>query len=335
VDVYEKDTEVFKQIYTSLSYLKELWFANLELLCVPFGIPTIKYLGISPSGFNATGEFDMRNYYDEVNTRQENVFGAELLRLCKMIAATLGIESELSWRWNSLYKPTEKEKSELLKIETEREVSLEGSGILSAGEIREKISKDAKDPYNGIDTSVLPVDPRDNGGEDEDEEDTDITDEDFDESKHPRDEDGKFGSGGNSANKSEKKDASAFGEAFSKYSGKPEKAIDKLILEKSGYVPAAIYKEDIGDIDFVYGEPGNKGTKEGFGISHIIRRRDEEGVNGIEFVKSLPEIIKSGVVVSRREHKDRKYIVDADREVAIRLDYDGEKKNWLVSAYLI
>ena len=33
--------------------------------------PAVKLLGISPSGFNATGESDIKNYYDYISSKQE------------------------------------------------------------------------------------------------------------------------------------------------------------------------------------------------------------------------------------------------------------------------
>ena len=125
-----------------------------------------------------------------------------------------------------------------------------------------------------------------------------------------------------------------WGESFSEYSGKPEEAIDKLLKEKRGYVPKAIYKHGIGDIDFVWGEAGQKGTERGYGLSHIIRRRTEEGLNGENFVKTIPAIIRNGSIYRDPEHKDRIYINNRKSEVAIRLDWDGKERIWLVSAYI-
>lgn len=125
-----------------------------------------------------------------------------------------------------------------------------------------------------------------------------------------------------------------FGKAFTAYSGKPDEAINQLLKAKQGYVPAAVYKEGIGDIDFVWGEAGKAGTKEGSGLAHIIRRRNEEGLDGWGFVRKIPEIIKKGKVDYRAKSPGRVYIVDDNNEIAIRLTWDSEDKKWLVSAYV-
>ena len=143
------------------------------------------------------------------------------------------------------------------------------------------------------------------------------------------DHDGRPGEVGGSA-PTENSQHPEFGPAYTEYSHKPKEAITHLLSVKQGYVPNAITKDGIGDIDFVYG----KGGKGGYGLAHIIEQRDNQGVNGIEFVKTLPDIIKNGEVIEKETHPDRKYILSNNREVAIRLDYNGEKRNWIVTAYI-
>ncbi|HWQ90249.1 MAG TPA: hypothetical protein VN673_01165 [Clostridia bacterium] len=120
-----------------------------------------------------------------------------------------------------------------------------------------------------------------------------------------------------------------FGEAYTEFSGRPEEAIEKLLDVKGGYVPAAIYKDDIGDIDFIWG----KGGKDGFGLAHIIERRGQSGIDGEEFVRQIPKLLKNGEVM-RGKFKDRVYVSDKKETAVVRLDYDGKKATWLVTAYI-
>ena len=117
---------------------------------------------------------------------------------------------------------------------------------------------------------------------------------------------------------------------FAEFRGNPEGAIEKLLREKNGYVSGAIYKEGIGDIDFIYGEPG----KNGYGLAHIIERRNQQGINGEEFVREIPEIIRTGSVYNVLGQSGRKFILSNDKEALIRLDWDGEQRNWLLTAYM-
>lgn len=120
-----------------------------------------------------------------------------------------------------------------------------------------------------------------------------------------------------------------FGPSYPDFKGKPEEAIEHLLKEKKGHVPGAFYKEGLGDIDLPYG----RGGKKGFGLAHIIERRNEDGKDGLEFVKKLPEIIREGRVEEREGFPGRKYIVHDKSEVVVRLEWDGVSRNWVLTAY--
>ncbi len=117
-----------------------------------------------------------------------------------------------------------------------------------------------------------------------------------------------------------------WGIAFTKQSGKPAEAIDKLLEQKQGFVPKATKKRGIGDIDFVWGDSGK-------GLQHVIERRYSEGIDGQQFVRDLPEFLKKSKVYKKKEHVDRKYIGDNHKEASIKADYNKKPRNWLVSSY--
>ena len=64
----------------------------------------------------------------------------------------------------------------------------------------------------------------------------------------------------------------------------------------SGYKPdlftKATNKEGIGDIDFVWGDKSK-------GLQHIIERRNSEGIDGIQFVRDLPNFMNSSKVYKK------------------------------------
>lgn len=156
----------------------------------------------------------------------------------------------------------------------------------------------------------------------------------FEEEKHPRDKSGKFGKGGGSGGAQEgngggKSGEKAFGPTYTAFKGKPEEAIKHLLKEKNGYVPGAFHKEGLGDIDLPYGKAG----KGGFGLAHIIERRNQDGFDGEEFVKKLPKIIREGRIEERPGFPGRKYIVHNKSEAVIGLTWHEESRNWVISAY--
>ena len=130
-----------------------------------------------------------------------------------------------------------------------------------------------------------------------------------------------------------------WGIAFTKQTGKPVEAIDKLLEQKQGFVPNATKKRGIGDIDFVWGKHVDidllKQKSSGEGLKHIIERRNQQGYNGENFVLGLPKLLKEGKTYSKKGHPGRYYIGGQNKEAAIRTDYDKKPRNWLTSAYYL
>ena len=120
-----------------------------------------------------------------------------------------------------------------------------------------------------------------------------------------------------------------WGIAYKKASGDIKLAIDTLLKNKKGFVPKAFYKEGIGDIDLIWGDPG----AEGRGLAHIKDQREAHGVNLEEFFKSLSKTIEKGVIVKDLRHSDRIYIQDAKNKIAIPLDWNGKDRRWVITAH--
>ncbi len=116
---------------------------NLSSVC---GIPVTLLFGRSPGGMNATGESDLRNYYDDVSSRQEIVLLPELQTLVNQIASYVYPEEretdegelieEYSVDFNSLWEPTEKEQAEIDKINAETDQMNIANQIISPIEAR-------------------------------------------------------------------------------------------------------------------------------------------------------------------------------------------------------
>lgn len=98
-------------------------FTGLDSIIMQFGqqlsgalqIPMTRLLGQSPSGLNATGESDMRNYYDGVNQQQELRLRHPLDNVLRVEAASEGIKlpDDFGYMFRPLWQLSAPEKSEV------------------------------------------------------------------------------------------------------------------------------------------------------------------------------------------------------------------------------
>ena len=101
----------------------------------------------------------------------------------------------------------------------------------------------------------------------------------------------------------------------------------------------AMYRSDIGYIDFVWGKPGDgKKFKRGFGLSHIIAKRDSENGRGLETAKKLVEVIAKATKVieqsvSSEPGNNRIRLIYGDY-VAV-LSESTEGNHWLLTGWEI
>ena len=86
-----------------------------------------------------------------------------------------------------------------------------------------------------------------------------------------------------------------FGINYAEHYHSGESAIAKLLLERQGQVAGAFYRDELGDIDLVWGEVTGSGKEaKGWGLAKIIEKHGDEFEN---IAKELDEIIRDGEVV--------------------------------------
>lgn len=198
---------------------------------------------------------------------------------------------------------------------------------------------------------------------------------DFDESKHPRDGEGKFTNknGGESSNgikeqiewarksgkelplnndgsldevalrkmyderkptDSDKKDSvptfgsqeeldALLGEEFKGVKG--QAAINKLLKEKRGHVKGAFHRDDIGDIDLLWGN-------DYLGLKHIIQQREKQGISVADFTHDLSDVIEKGQYHQKSERGNFEFIHNG-KMVVVAPEYHGNKITFVLTAY--
>ena len=77
-------------------------------------IPVTKLFGRSPAGMNATGESDMRNYYDYIDGLRENEFRPIIERILPVMAMSAWgeVPDDLEITFPTMQTPDAKEKAE-------------------------------------------------------------------------------------------------------------------------------------------------------------------------------------------------------------------------------
>lgn len=110
--------EVYQKDYTSLAGLDQLISMYMLQLSGVTSIPMTRLFGKSPSGFS-TGDSDIRNYYDIVESYQRNRLKPHIHYFLNLLCALHGFKPDVEFEFNSLYQLTEKEKAEISKLEAE------------------------------------------------------------------------------------------------------------------------------------------------------------------------------------------------------------------------
>lgn len=149
----DKDTEDVILSNHTLGGVTDIVRQQMEIVSAMFGEPAVKLWGISPNGFNATGESDMRSHYDHINAVQERIMRDPLTYLIKLLQINRYGEANnsLSFTFVPLSDEDERLKAETNKINVESMVALFDRGIISGEEARHVLATDENSGYTDID----------------------------------------------------------------------------------------------------------------------------------------------------------------------------------------
>ena len=117
-----------------------------------------------------------------------------------------------------------------------------------------------------------------------------------------------------------------FGFIYNQFKGKVREAIDFLIRHQSGDLLGVFHRADVGDIDLVWGDKNG-------GLAHIIDKHinthdDFKDIN--EASRIIEDVINNGEIAKNGQLRIE--ITDGKYKVSIRKDYNGKRKNWVVTA---
>lgn len=113
------------------------------------------------------------------------------------------------------------------------------------------------------------------------------------------------------------------GEEFKGVKG--QAAVDKLLKEKRGHVKGAFHRDDIGDIDLFWGN-------DDVGLRHIISRREEQGIDGIDFIQDLSNVVEKGDFEKKNKLGNFEFRYGR-KVVVIAPEYHGNKITYVLTSY--
>ena len=145
VVVCDKAAEDIKNITLTISGVVDVVRQSLEFIAAINRTPAVKLLGISPSGFNATGESDIRNYYDHIMSKQELLHDGILRILRAIQLSVLGeIDQSINFEFNPLGTEDETGDIESASARVNMLATLLQANVISADEARQAVKDDPK-----------------------------------------------------------------------------------------------------------------------------------------------------------------------------------------------
>ena len=113
------------------------------------------------------------------------------------------------------------------------------------------------------------------------------------------------------------------GEEFKGFKG--QKAINKLVSEKRGHIKGAFFRQDFGYIDLIWGN-------DNLGLKHIIKRREETGIDVKNFLSDITDVVEKGVFL-RKNNRGTFEIWHNKKMVIISPEYHNQKITFILTAY--
>jgi phage-related protein (TIGR01555 family) len=121
--------EEYEQKTASFATLPDVLMSFLQIVSGAADIPATRLLGQSPAGMNATGESDLRNYYDRLQAMQTVEMTPAMARLdeCLIRSALGSRDPDIYYEWAPLWGMSEKEKADVFKTKADAARQLVGT----------------------------------------------------------------------------------------------------------------------------------------------------------------------------------------------------------------
>lgn len=155
--VIDKNSEDIVVMTTTLSGVTDLVRQSMEYVAAMFNEPVTKMWGISPAGFN-TGDADLQNHYDNIESLQEKIFREPLNTVLKILQLNEfgSVDDSIVFKFAPLSEQDKSLQTDNNKKEAEIANMYAELGVLSPEEIRQKLIDDPDSGYNNLDPYIEP-----------------------------------------------------------------------------------------------------------------------------------------------------------------------------------
>jgi phage-related protein (TIGR01555 family) len=153
--------EKLENVSASLAGLNDLLTGAQEQMAFAAGQPLVKYLGVTPSGLNASSDGEVKVWYDAVHASQERLLRPQVEVILKLVQLSLfgSIDEEIGFEFNPLWQLDDAEKSGAAKAEVDGDVAMVNAGIISPEEVRAKLAANKEGPWASLDVDAVPEHP--------------------------------------------------------------------------------------------------------------------------------------------------------------------------------
>lgn len=157
VKVVDKDGEGIVQFDTSLADLDAVIMSQYQIVASVAGVPVTKLMGTTPKGFNATGEYDEKNYHEELESLQTLDLSPLIERHHDLVMRSSigpklldGKFISTTTVWNPLDSPSAKEAADTQLVQAQRDAALVTAGAIDGFDSRERLRTDRESGFYGI-----------------------------------------------------------------------------------------------------------------------------------------------------------------------------------------
>jgi phage-related protein (TIGR01555 family) len=149
------ETEDMVRLDTSMSDLDNVIMTQYQIVAAAANVPSVKLLGTSPKGFNATGSYEEASYHEFLETLQETAMSPLLDRHHELLIKSEVLPEfsqyfEICVKWNELDAMTAEEQAIVNKHKAENGAMLVASGAIDGMDERKRIINDPDSGYNGL-----------------------------------------------------------------------------------------------------------------------------------------------------------------------------------------